>query len=254
VKVFRGSRLHILDWVESPRFREDLNSLVVPYGFEILPNALILPLGRNDPREARLESFMRGTFPPASVQSLREWWLGQGRGNTPNWDLAARAIAGGRDALVLIEAKASVPELSSSGKAVDSKASEASKANAAQIESALRTATDSLACTYPGTKLSCDSHYQLSNRIAFAWKIAGLGIPVLLIYLGFTGDRGIQDAGEPLSDAEHWTRVFHSHLESCAPTSLLAGRVDCGSAWFQIVTASRSVLQDSPPKIPRAAV
>jgi len=34
-------------------------------------------------------------------------------------------------------------------------------------------------------QLSRDSLYQLANRFAWAWKIASLGVPVALVYLGF---------------------------------------------------------------------
>jgi crotonobetainyl-CoA:carnitine CoA-transferase CaiB-like acyl-CoA transferase len=33
----------------------------------------------------------------------------------------------------------------------------------------------------PGWSLSVDSHYQICNRFAWAWKIASLGVPVVLI-------------------------------------------------------------------------
>lgn len=31
-----------------------------------------------------------------------------------------------------------------------------------------------------------------------------MGIPTALIYLGFTGDEGIRNVGEPIRDEEHW--------------------------------------------------
>ncbi|HPV14642.1 MAG TPA: hypothetical protein PL126_03215 [Candidatus Cloacimonadota bacterium] len=37
-------------------------------------------------------------------------------------------------------------------------------------------------------KISHDSHYQLSNRIAYTWKLASLGVPTILLYLGFLND------------------------------------------------------------------
>lgn len=55
----------------------------------------------------------------------------------------------------------------------------------------------------PAVRISRDSHYQLSNRVAFAWKLATLGLPTVLVYLGFWGDDGIADVGEPFWDAEH---------------------------------------------------
>lgn len=52
--------------------------------------------------------------------------------------------------------------------------------------------------------ISRDSHYQFANRLGFAWKLASIGVPTVLVYLGFTGDDGIIDRGEPLRDADHW--------------------------------------------------
>ena len=37
--------------------------------------------------------------------------------------------------------------------------------------------------------ISHESHYQLANRLAFACKITSLGIPTVLVYLGFTATR-----------------------------------------------------------------
>jgi len=55
----------------------------------------------------------------------------------------------------------------------------------------------------PDVRLDRDSHHQLANRLAFTWKLATLGIPVVLLY--FTGrDEGIADAGEPILDDAYW--------------------------------------------------
>lgn len=34
-------------------------------------------------------------------------------------------------------------------------------------------------------KLTTNTHYPLSMQFAFAWKLASLGVPVILVYLGF---------------------------------------------------------------------
>ena len=70
------------------------------------------------------------------------------------------------------------------------------------IGAALAEACDGLAQLGIATRISRDSHYQLSNRLAFTWKLATLGVPTVLVYLGFIGDEGIRDAGEGLLEDE----------------------------------------------------
>ncbi len=44
--------------------------------------------------------------------NLRKWWLVHERGaNTPNWDIAAGCEIEGKTGVILVEAKANVPEL-----------------------------------------------------------------------------------------------------------------------------------------------
>ena len=59
------------------------------------------------------------------------------------------------------------------------------KANHNQIGDAIQQANHGLEPLLPGWDLSRDSHYQLSNRFAWSWKIASMGVPVVLVYLGF---------------------------------------------------------------------
>ena len=61
-----------------------------------------------------------------------------------------------------------------------------------------------------------DWNYQLSNRIASAWKLADCGMPVVPLYLGFVGDGGMASIGEPLRDAHHWETVMRCHLHDVA--------------------------------------
>ena len=44
--------------------------------------------------------------------------------------------------------------------------------------------------------LSTRHHYQLSNRFAWSWKLAMLGVPVVLLYLGFLNAQDMQDDGD----------------------------------------------------------
>jgi hypothetical protein len=75
-----------------------------------------------------------------------------------------------------------------------------------------------------------------------------LGVPTVLVYLGFRGDDGIADAGEPIRDASHWREVFARYAYPSVPQDLFERRLDCGAApvWFLI--RSRNIIQVSPPR------
>jgi len=100
----------------------------------------------------------------------------------------------------------------------------------------------------PDVRLDRDSHYQLANRLAFTWKLATLGIPVVLLYLGFTGDEGIADAGEPIRDDAHWRTLFAGHARDVGVSSALEQRLDFGAAPAWVLCRSRVVMERSPPR------
>lgn len=65
-------------------------------------------------------------------------------------------------------------------------------------------------------RLSIDSHYQLSNRFAWAWKVASLGVPVVLVPLGFlNADEMVQ----PLTSHEAWECCPLAYAEGTVPRS-----------------------------------
>lgn len=207
-----------------------------------------MPRGHEWPEEARLEFFGREVLSGDPRWSeLTAWWLHHAPGaNTPNWDIAVSCDIEGRTGFVLVEAKANVPELSAAGKPISGDASVRSISNHARIGAAIAEARDALATQFADIAISRDSHYQMSNRIAFAWKLASLGIPVLLVYVGFTGDSGIRDVGEPLQNDEHWRQVFSDHMKAVAPLSMLERRIQAGPAAFWILSRSRQVAEISP--------
>lgn len=250
----RGSRKHVLDWTSRPTFCQELAELLAPAPVGLTPQALWMPRGHAEPLEARLETFGPRTMPESCAwERLRSWWLVHHEGaNTPNWDLVMTAMVEGGPGLVLVEAKANVPELNSSGKGLAVDASAKSRANHARIGAAIDEARVAMSAMLPRIAISRDTHYQLSNRLAFMWRLASLGVPVVLVYLGFTGDAGITDAGPPFVDASHWRSVFSSHAQAVVSFGEAAEtRLDCGlaPAWFLV--RSRPVLQSSPPAIRR---
>jgi hypothetical protein len=179
---------------------------------------------------------------------LRRWWLAHERGaNTPNWDIALACEVESQPGVILVEAKANVPELTASGKLLDNAASTVSHENHARIAEAISEACSQLRRISANVAISRDSHYQLSNRVAFAWKLASLGVPTVMIYLGFVGDAGIAEAGEPFNDAAHWNDVFAAYAHSLVPKELFERRIDCGTAPMWLLVRSRPVIETSKP-------
>jgi hypothetical protein len=249
--MFRGSRKHVLDWTSRPAFCEELLQIVAPVDARISVGSMWMPRGYGATDEARLETFGADALPSSNAwPSLRAWWLTNERGaNTPNWDIALSCEVEGRPGLVLVEAKANVPELGVAGKRLDDEASDASRDNHDRIGVAIEEVCAELRRISRTTCISRDSHYQLSNRVAFAWKLASLGLPTILVYLGFCGDDGIADAGEPFKDAAHWSEVFAAYAHPIVPKELFERRLDCGAApvWLQV--RSRQVTEASKPRL-----
>jgi hypothetical protein len=70
-----------------------------------------MPRGFCYPDEARLGE-TPGLLDEKKREALTEWWLAVRKGaNTPNWDFVSRCEVGGREGLLLLEAKAHVGEI-----------------------------------------------------------------------------------------------------------------------------------------------
>ena len=245
---YRGSRRHVLEWVDQPGFREEFAALIDSPRIQLDDPATWQPLGITEPTEATLDTFGPKHFPdPLIWDTLAAWWLINRSGaRTPTWDLAAPALIEGRRGLVLVEAKANVPELGIGGKPKKGTPSERSAENHDQIVRAVAAASTALAALIPGVKLGITSHYQLASRLAFTWKLASLGVPTVLVYLGFLGDKGISDAGEPFRNAGHWRKALLEHSHGVIPPALWERRLESAAAPFWVVERSRERLSDSP--------
>ena len=101
--------------------------------------------------------------------------------------------------MALVEAKAHENELDLAGKRLRPGGSARSAENHERIGRAIAEAATALDRIVPGVRMSRDSHYQIANRVAYSWKLASMGVPVLLVFLGFTEDNGIADVGPPLA-------------------------------------------------------
>lgn len=169
-----------------------------------------MPNGMASRGEARLGEAER-LLPAEHRKALIDWWLAVPRGaNTPNWDIAATATIDGREGLVLIEAKAHRSELSNGGHGIGN------AANLSRIRSAVEEANLALRATHSSWCLSCDSHYQLANRFAWSWKLVSLGIPVVLVYLGFLN---ATEMSEPFDTDDAWECALREHARGVVPDS-----------------------------------
>ena len=186
---------------------------------------------------------------PNFREELGNWWLKHrtGRANTPNWDLVVSCQIAGQPGLILVEAKANKNEMHTSGKPIKGNASENSKANHEQIAKAIINARQGFKGSGWPLELSRDCCYQLSNRLAFTWKLATLGIPVVLIYLGFLEDEGISDAGRPFTSHQDWLDYF----AECSRDVLIDGfceeEVLLGGIPVWLLLRSRRAIESSPP-------
>jgi hypothetical protein len=246
--MYRGSRKHILDWVETPRFLPELLELALPLDCRVTSGSLWQPTSYRCPSEARLESFGPRILPNHEVwKAIRSWWLKhEGGANAPNWDIALSCDVEGQPGLILVEAKANVPELSRAGKPREKNPSTKSQENHEHISTAIAEARADLQSALPGLRIDRDDHYQLSNRLAFSWKLASLGVPTVLIYLGFVGDSGIRDVGLPFENDDHWQASFAQYLKGVCPSPLLGSRMNTGNAAFWVLAKSRRILNVSP--------
>lgn len=186
-----------------------------PYGKPVWQEGKWHTMPTMEIRAGELSSLL--PFSPGRREGIKNdllhWWLaaGYGRANTPNWDIASSCTIQGQPGLLLVEAKAHLKEL----RAKDDRCRSSNQANLDRIGNALAAANAALqSATGKPWRLSRDRQYQLSNRFAWAWKLADLGIPVILLYLGFLNAQEFQHrAGDDkiFATAEEWESEVESY-------------------------------------------
>lgn len=131
------------------------------------------------------------------------------------WDIASTCRVEGRTGVLLIEAKTHRGEPGRGGKTHGG-----NRQNDEQIRAAIAEANEGLGGQAQGWHLTADSRYQLCNRFAWAWKVSSLGVPVVLVYLGFVNADEMRDPGEPLVDAADWENVVRRHSRAVVPAEV----------------------------------
>ncbi len=233
---FRGSRKHILDMLERRDFIASFNNLLTGTSVSIMSSDSWAPNGYNSPDESQLrdfEPFKKNC--PVEHRVITEWWP-KHPARSPVWDMVMTAKIGDKKGLILVEGKAHERELDRNGKHRVSNGSSESKQNHEKIGRNIEDARRFLNQVMAGFAISRDTHYQLSNRVAFAWKLAKEGIPTVLMYLGFLGDTFFQDF---LQDNDHWQRVIGAYIDGVIPLLFPEKWIDCESS--QMLMTFRSL-------------
>jgi hypothetical protein len=222
----RGSRLRCL--LQTSGARQEvagrLTALAAPWAVTDPDLHQWLPNGLEDRAEAKLGE-TPGLLSQEHRKVVTDWWLTVPDGaNTPNWDIASTATIDGSKGLILVEAKAHVAELKDDGKAQGGNAE-----NHEKIGRAISAASKALNEVRPGWVLSRGSHYQLANRFAWSWKITSLGVPVVLVYLGFLNAEEMRDQGAQFSDGQAWEQFVKQHAAGTVPEAAWSDALMIGS-------------------------
>lgn len=221
--VYKGSKKHILNLIDSNDFIDIINTILWPYNAYVSDKNTVQPKGRNDAAEYGLQAFINKhnlahTFPQLNDFNFNNWWMPSG-GKAPTWDMLSLCQINGKEGILLVEAKAHVGEFSKSGKpALREGCSSGSYTNHTKIEHCIQDACNHLKSSYNGFHISVNQHYQLSNRIAFAWQLQQLNVPVVLLYLGFTGDTYFKDY---FKDGHHWKSEFRKYTSGVIPDTFI---------------------------------
>ncbi len=218
-KERRGSkpRCHMLTDGDPDQVAARLTDLIAPWG-TVSEGDVWMPRGFCDTEEAQLDKAPHLSS-KAVCRDLQSWWLAVRPATTPNWDIASTCRIEGKKGLLLVEAKAHDKELigEEGGKKLDDDASENSRKNHDHIGAAITQANTALNAAVPGWKLSRDSHYQMSNRFAWSWKLTERGFPVILVYLGFRYAVDVDDLGKLFVDHADWQNLVMAHSEPLFP-------------------------------------
>jgi hypothetical protein len=232
----RGSLLRclLLTGQPSDHVATQLTNLVSLPNVVVLSHDYWMPRGLKNYKETTLVESSH-FLPPDKRQELRNWWFKKPRGaRGPNWDIASTCTIEGVKGLLLVEAKAHDKELSEAGKSQPTTTN--SQLNHKQIGQAIAQANSGFNRVTSSWALSHDSHYQLSNRFAWAWKLAMLGVPVILVYLGFLNATEMLDQGQPFNDREAWQTCMRNHAKNIIPEDAWEKRLEIDGipAWFLI--------------------
>lgn len=202
-----------------------LAALIEPWG-EVQAADSWMPDGFTQCDEAQLHTSEQMIPESHMRDSLLNWWLAVPRAPkamTPNWDIASTCKIRGKAGLLLIEAKAHDAELRNEerGKPLGGEDNKGvsidSLRNHVRIGSCIQEGSLALSeQTHLAWALSRDWGYQMANRFAWAWKLAELGKPVILVYLGILGCEEMRSGTgqRPIASKDDWQQMVEAHSQS----------------------------------------
>ena len=224
-KAQRGSkpRCHLFTDGTRAEVAGRLTGLVGPFG-SVLRTFYWTPAGFDNVEELQLHK-ANALVSDERSRELENWWFAKRGGASPTWDLASQCAIGSgnrtKRGVLLVEAKAHRAELEreSGGKRTKPGASSASRENHERIGKAIEEANDGCRALTNVQEwgLSRDSCYQMANRFAWAWKLASLGTPVVLVYLGFLNATEMSDEGDPFLEHADWVDCVKTHAKGKVP-------------------------------------
>jgi len=218
-------RCHLLTHGSRGDVSKQLTLLSEPWGYVSPDTDQWMPEGFVGVDEAQLGTSIHLIPSENKRQELLGWWLAvRENANTPNWDIASQCAINGKPGLLLVEAKAHDAELRNEekGKELKPPVSINSRRNHVRIGGCLQDASLALSGeTRLPWALSRDWNYQMSNRFAWAWKLTSLGIPIILVYLGFLHAEEMRsDKQAPFAAANEWEQLVRAHSEPLFPAEV----------------------------------
>ncbi len=246
----RGSkpRCHLLTHGTREAVAARLTSLCEPYA-SVSASDKWMPGGFEDLRECQLHR-RSSVLDSELCEQLAAWWLpsDQSSGRTPNFDIASTCLVDCRPGILLVEAKAHVEELTreSAGRRLMSSSKEESQVKRDASHKTIGVAIESArvgldAQTHLKFGIARDVCYQLSNRFAWAWKLADSGIPVVLVYLAFLNADDMATDGVAIKSQDEWRDVVLSHSVGVVPETIWNREIDVNGTTF--VALIRSITQ-----------
>ena len=224
-----------------------LTKLIESYGIVSVDDHW-MPEGFCHTEEAQLDKDSKLLPKKDERDKLRDWWLVvPGNANTPNWDIASTCTVDGNKGLLLVEAKAHAQELNKEvkGKDLSVPATRNSKRNHMRIGFSIQEANSALK---KGTRLqwglSRDQCYQMSNRFAWSCKLAELGYPVILVYLGFLN---AEEMGTDIfGDHANWASLVKKHSKQLFPEKIWDNKWNVHSQLFVPLIHSCEIPHNAP--------
>jgi len=251
----KGSRYRCLKITEGapPEVASCLTELAYPRATVDSTRDLWMPQGfvlGNEHRLGRVSAAVDASRKPFHTKQesaqLLSWWLAHQRmANSPNADLYSTCTVNGMPGHLFIEAKAHSIELKNEekGKVDPDCKYPHSVENHHFIGLAIDHANSDLNLHSSGWALSRDRCYQMSNRFAWAWKIASLGIPVVLVYLGFLDATEMKEDAPSTSlfaTAEDWKDCVLNHGEGVVPSFAWGAAIPtCGASIFPLIKSMK---------------